>query len=86
MAPEVSKAMLFLKNTPIDQILSMGEMIDVIEDTLKEIASGRGFEPPRRRMHHPNRLIFGILAGSVTAPWALILKRIETVRFTRKMS
>jgi len=57
--------MLFLKNTPIDQILSMSEMIATIEDTLKEIASGRGYELPRRRIHHPNRMIFGILPGSV---------------------
>lgn len=57
--------MLFLQNTPINQILSMGEMIDAIEDTLKEIAQGRGFEIPRRRIHHPNRMIFGILPGSV---------------------
>jgi len=57
--------MLFLKNTPIDQILPMSEMIETIEDTLKEIASGRGYELPRRRIHHPNRMIFGILPGSV---------------------
>ncbi len=57
--------MLFLKNTPINQILSMPEMIEVIEETLKEIALGRGFELPRRRIHHPNRMIFGILPGSV---------------------
>ena len=57
--------MLFLKNTPIDQIVSLGEIIEVIEQTLKEIALGRGFELPRRRIHHPNRMIFGILPGSV---------------------
>jgi ornithine cyclodeaminase/alanine dehydrogenase-like protein (mu-crystallin family) len=57
--------MLFLKNTPIEHILSMSEMIDSIEDSLKEIASGRGYELPRRRIHHPNRMIFGILPGSV---------------------
>jgi ornithine cyclodeaminase/alanine dehydrogenase-like protein (mu-crystallin family) len=57
--------MLFLKNTPVDQILSMPEMIETIEDTLKEIAAGRGYELPRRRIHHPNRMIFGILPGSV---------------------
>jgi len=57
--------MLFLKNTPIDQILSMSEMIETIENTLKEIALGRGFELPRRRIHHPNRMILGILPGSV---------------------
>lgn len=57
--------MLFLKNTPINQILSLSDMIEAIEDTLKEIALGRGFELPRRRIHHPNRMIFGILPGSV---------------------
>jgi alanine dehydrogenase len=57
--------MLFLKNTPINQILSMAEMIEAIEGTLKEVAVGRGFELPRRRIHHPNRMIFGILPGSV---------------------
>ena len=57
--------MLFLKNTPINQILSMSEMIETIEETLKEIACGRGYELPRRRIHHPNGMIFGILPGSV---------------------
>ena len=57
--------MLFLKNTPINQILSMAEMIEAIEGTLKEVAVGRGFELPRRRIHHPNRMILGILPGSV---------------------
>lgn len=57
--------MLFLKNTPVNQILSIGEMIEAIEDTLKEVAAGRGFELPRRRIHHPNRMIFGLLPGSV---------------------
>lgn len=57
--------MLFLKNTPITQILSLDEMIEAIEETLKEIARGRGYELPRRRIHHPNGMIFGILPGSV---------------------
>jgi alanine dehydrogenase len=57
--------MLFLKNTPIDQIVSMDEMIMAIEDALKEMALGHGFDLPRRRIHHPNRMIFGLLPGSV---------------------
>jgi len=57
--------MLFLKNTPIHRILSMSEMIEAIEDTLKELAAGRGFDLPRRRIHHPNGMIFGLLPGSV---------------------
>jgi len=43
----------------------MNEMIEAIEDTLKEVALGRGFDLPRRRIHHPNRMIFGLLPGSV---------------------
>ena len=57
--------MLFLKDTPIDQIVSMDEMIVTIEEALKEMALGRGFDLPRRRIHHPNRMIFGLLPGSV---------------------
>jgi ornithine cyclodeaminase/alanine dehydrogenase-like protein (mu-crystallin family) len=57
--------MLFLKDTPIIEILSMDEMIEAVEDALKEIALGRGFELPRRRIHHPNKMIFGLLPGSV---------------------
>jgi alanine dehydrogenase len=57
--------MLFLKNTPINQILTIGEMIEAIEDALREVAVGRGFELPRRRIPHPNRMIFGLLPGSV---------------------
>lgn len=61
----LSSDMLFLKNTPIDQIVSMDEIIVAIEDALKEMALGRGFDLPRRRIHHPNRMIFGLLPGSV---------------------
>jgi ornithine cyclodeaminase/alanine dehydrogenase-like protein (mu-crystallin family) len=61
----LSGDMLFLKNTPIDQIVSMNEMIVTIEDALKEMALGRGFDLPRQRIHHPNRMIFGLLPGSV---------------------
>ena len=43
----------------------MNEMIDAIEDALKEVALGRAYELPRRRIHHPNRMIFGLLPGSV---------------------
>jgi len=57
--------MLYLKNTPIDEIVSMSEIIETIEDALKEMALGRGFDLPRRRIHHPNGMIFGLLPGSV---------------------
>jgi len=56
--------MLLLKNTPIDTILTMQEIIQAVEDSLKEMALGRGFDLPRRRIHHPNRMIFGLLPGS----------------------
>ena len=81
--------MLYLKDTPINQILSMNEMIEAVEDTLKEVALGRGFELPRRRIHHPNRMIFGLLPGSVHGAMGAYLqtdldRRIhhETVIFT----
>ncbi len=57
--------MLFLRNTPIDEILSITDMMEIIEEALKEMASGRGFDLPRRRIHHPNGMIFGLLPGSV---------------------
>lgn len=57
--------MLLLQNTPLDEILSMAEMIEVIEEALTEMALGRGFDLPRQRIHHPNRMIFGLLPGSV---------------------
>jgi len=56
--------MLFLKETPIDKILSMAEIIEAVEESLKEMALGRGVDLPRRRIHHPNRMIFGLLPGS----------------------
>ena len=34
--------MLFVKNTPVDEILTMKEMIEVVEAALKEIALGAG--------------------------------------------
>ena len=43
----------------------MNELIEAIEDALKEMALGRGFELPRRRIHHPSGMIFGLLPGSV---------------------
>jgi ornithine cyclodeaminase/alanine dehydrogenase-like protein (mu-crystallin family) len=57
--------MLIVKNTPVDEILTMKEMIEVVEAALKELALGRGFDLPRRRIHHPNGMIFGLLPGSV---------------------
>jgi len=56
---------LFIKDTPVDQILSMEEMIEAIEDALKELRLGHAFDLPRRRIHHPNRMIFGMLPGSL---------------------
>jgi ornithine cyclodeaminase/alanine dehydrogenase-like protein (mu-crystallin family) len=57
--------MLYIKNTPVDEILTITEMIEAIEGALKELAWGRGFDLPRRRIHHPNGMIFGLLPGSV---------------------
>jgi len=42
----------------------MSEMIQAVEDSLLELATGSGYDLPRRRIHHPNRMIFGLLPGS----------------------
>ncbi|HEY7165877.1 MAG TPA: ornithine cyclodeaminase family protein [Candidatus Binatia bacterium] len=56
--------MLYLKNTPLDQILSLSEIIEAVEDALRALATGAGFDLPRRRIHHPGGMIFGMLPGS----------------------
>ncbi len=66
--------MLYIKDTPIDQIVSMPEMIDAIEEALKALATGIGFDLPRRRIHHPNRMIFGLLPGSVNGAMGAYLQ------------
>ena len=66
--------MLYLKNTPIDQIVSLPEMIEAIENALKALANGTGFDLPRRRIHHPNRMIFGLLPGSVNGAMGAYLQ------------
>src|ERR1044071_507299 len=58
--------MLYLKNTPLDQILSLSEIIEAVEDALKALATGSGFDLPRRRIHHPGGMIFGMLPGSAS--------------------
>jgi ornithine cyclodeaminase/alanine dehydrogenase-like protein (mu-crystallin family) len=65
--------MLFLKETPVDTILSMEEIIEAVEDSLKEMALG-GFDLPRRRIHHPNGMIFGLLAGSFQGAMGVYLQ------------
>ncbi|MBI4527839.1 MAG: ornithine cyclodeaminase family protein [Deltaproteobacteria bacterium] len=57
--------MLLLRGTPVSSILSMEEAVQAVEGSLKELAQGRGFDLPRRRIHHPNGMIFGLLPGSV---------------------
>jgi ornithine cyclodeaminase/alanine dehydrogenase-like protein (mu-crystallin family) len=66
--------MLFIKETPIDTILSMEEMIVAVEESIKEVALGRGVDLPRRRIHHPNRMIFGLLPGSFKGAMGVYLQ------------
>jgi ornithine cyclodeaminase/alanine dehydrogenase-like protein (mu-crystallin family) len=66
--------MLYLKNTPIDRILSLQEMIEAIEEALKELNLGRGMDLPRRRIHHPHGMIFGLLPGSVAGAMGVYLQ------------
>ncbi|MFQ5902656.1 MAG: ornithine cyclodeaminase family protein, partial [Candidatus Binatia bacterium] len=72
--PLPSNEMLFLKETPIDAIVPMHEIIKAVEDSLKEMALGRGVDLPRRRIHHPNRMIFGLLPGSFKGAMGVYLQ------------
>ena len=57
--------MLLLKETPIDGILTMEESIEAVETALRQLALGKGTDLPRRRIHHTNGMIFGLLPASV---------------------
>lgn len=57
--------MLLLKKTPIEDILTMDESIEAVENSLRHMALGKGTDLPRRRIHHANRMIFGLLPASV---------------------
>ncbi len=56
--------MLFLKETPVETIIPMAEAIEAVEESLAETCRGNAVVLPRRRIHHPNRMLFGVLPGS----------------------
>ena len=56
--------MLFLKETPVDTIIPMAQAIEAVEESLAETSRGAAVVLPRRRIHHPNRMLFGVLPGS----------------------
>lgn len=56
--------MILLKDIPVSKILTASEMIQAVEDSLIELGKGTGYDLPRRRIHHANRMIFGLLPGS----------------------
>jgi len=56
--------MILLKDFPIRELLKMSEIIQAVEDSLVELGKGTGYDLPRRRIHHTNRMIFGLLPGS----------------------
>jgi alanine dehydrogenase len=57
--------MLLLKKTPIGGILTMEESIEAVENSLRQLALGKGTDLPRRRIHHTNGMIFGLLPASL---------------------
>jgi alanine dehydrogenase len=57
--------MLFLKETPIETVISMKAAIDAVEEALAEVAMGKAVLLPRRRIHHDNEMLFGLLPGSL---------------------
>ena len=56
--------MLFLKDTPLETIIPMAQAIEAVEESLAETSRGNAVVLPRRRIHHDNRMLFGVLPGS----------------------
>ena len=56
--------MLFLKDTPVETIIPMTQAIEAVEESLAETSRGNAVVLPRRRIHHDNRMLFGVLPGS----------------------
>ncbi len=56
--------MLFLKETPAETIVPMPQAIEAVEESLAETSRGSAVVLPRRRIHHANRMLFGVLPGS----------------------
>ena len=57
--------MLFLKEMPVETIIPMSQAIEAVEESLAETSRGNAVVLPRRRIHHANRMLFGVLPGSV---------------------
>jgi len=56
--------MLFIKETPVETIIPMAQAIEAVEESLAETSRGNAVVLPRRRIHHANRMLFGVLPGS----------------------
>ena len=56
--------MLFIKETPVESIIPMVQAIEAVEESLTETSRGNAVVLPRRRIHHANRMLFGVLPGS----------------------
>ncbi len=56
--------MLFIKETPVETIIPMSRAIEAVEESLAETSRGNAVVLPRRRIHHANRMLFGVLPGS----------------------
>ena len=56
--------MLFLKETRVETIIPMPQAIEAVEEALAETSRGNAVVLPRRRIHHTNRMLFGVLPGS----------------------
>ncbi len=56
--------MLFLKDTPVETVIPMAQAIEAVEECLAETSRGNAVVLPRRRIHHDNRMLFGVLPGS----------------------
>lgn len=66
--------MLYIKETAIESVIPMASAIDAVEEGLKEVALGKAVLLPRRRIHHDNEMLFGLLPGSLKGVMGVYLQ------------
>lgn len=66
--------MLLVKETPVEAAVPMADAIEAVEEALAEVALGRAVLLPRRRIHHENEMLFGLLPGSLKGVMGVYLQ------------
>ncbi|HZD39395.1 MAG TPA: hypothetical protein VE131_01660, partial [Terriglobales bacterium] len=53
-----------VEKIPLNSILSMPQILEIVDKSFKQQGEGKALNVPRRRMHLPNGLILGMLPGA----------------------